>query len=424
MLTTKGMATALLGGLGMLAGLALDNPLFLAASLLALAMLVLAVLTLRGAELRLRRVVRAETVSEGDAVPVELRVEMTARHGKSLLELRDTLPGEIALADGNNYAILDLKAGEAAELRYAIRCPVKGYHTIGPVRVRVEDPFGLFHIDKLLGGQSTLKVYPKVENLKDAVARSKYPFVTTGPFLVGNPGQGSSFFALREYTRGDSFRDINWKASARSKNLVVNQREKESQSEATILLDARLAAQVGTVADNTFLYSCRAAASIADFFVHGRNRIRLVVYGEQLARVGPGGSFSVSREVLEQVTLQRAAGEQSLGGVIDAILASVKPKTPVYLLSNLIDDPGIERAIAALRAQDARVVVISPDAHAFALAARQRSGQPAGPESDAQLDVIREERARVIDALRGTGAMVLDWQPGDNLSVALVKGVI
>jgi uncharacterized protein (DUF58 family) len=422
MLTTKGLAMALLGALGLLAGLALDNPLFLAVALLAGSLLAVSALTLRGAEVRLQRVVRAETVSEGDTVPVELRIELTKKHGKSLLEVRDALPGEVALADGNNYALLDLKHGEAAELKYTIRAPVKGFHRIGPVLLRVEDPFGLFHIDTEAGDRSTLKVYPKVEDLKDAAAKSKYPFVTTGPFLVGNPGQGSAFFALREYTRGDTFRDINWKASARSKTLVVNQRERESQSEVTILLDARALAQVGTVEDNTFLYGCRAAASLADFFVGMRNRIRLVSYGLEIARVGPGASFSVSQEVLERVTAQRAEGDISLASVVDEILPTVKRRTPVYLLSSLADDPGVERAIAALRAFDCRVVVLSPDAHAFAQRAGPGSAARPGAH-EAELAVLQAERQRTLDAVRGMGALVLDWKPGDTLAISIQRAV-
>ncbi|MCA1812317.1 MAG: hypothetical protein LC624_00005, partial [Halobacteriales archaeon] len=116
MLTTKGRLVGLLGMLGVLGGLALDNPLWVAAGLLGLGMVVLGWLTLRGAEVTVRRTVKAETVQEGDAIPVELRLELVKRHGKSLLEVRDTLPGEMELGDGNNYAILDLKHGEAAVL--------------------------------------------------------------------------------------------------------------------------------------------------------------------------------------------------------------------------------------------------------------------------------------------------------------------
>jgi uncharacterized protein (DUF58 family) len=283
------------------------------------------------------------------------------------------------------------------------------------VRVRVEDAFGLFHRDQDVGGTSTVKVYPRVEDLKDASAKSKFPFVTTGPFLVSNPGPGSAFFALREYNRGDSMRDVNWKASARSKNLVVNQKERESQSEITLLLDARAAGAVGTVQENTFLYACRAAASLTDLFLSNRSRVALVVYGDGVEQVNKRVSQNLGIDVLEAVTRAAARGDLSLQKVVDDLLPTLKPRTPVFLLSSLIDDPGLEAAVASLRAYDARVVVVSPSAPAFA--------QLAGQEGfEAQL--LAAQRDRTLAALRGMGALALDWQPGASLGISLLTGVI
>jgi uncharacterized protein (DUF58 family) len=417
-LTTKGLAYALGGALALFAGLAFDHPVLLGLGLLAAGLVVVALLTVRGAHVTLQRSTGGDTANEGDTVTVDLRITAARKLGKSLLEVRDALPGEVELADGNNYALLDLKAGEGAELRYAVRCPIKGFHTLGPVRVRVEDPFGLYHRDQVLGAQTTIKVYPKVEDLKDAQAKSKYPFVTTGPFLISNPGPGSSFFALREYNRGDSMRDVNWKASARSKNLVVNQKERESQSEVTLLLDARLAGAIGTVRENTFLYTCRAAASLTDLFLANRSKVSLVVYGPGVERINKRNSQNLGMDVLEAVTRAKPAGDTSLAQVIDDILPTIKPKTPIYLLSSLVDDPGIEAAVSSLRAYDCRVLVVAPNAAAFArLATPGKAGAP-------EAALIEAQRDRTLATLRGMGALGLDWKPGDSLNVSLLTGVI
>lgn len=420
MLTTKGMVAMLLGALAAVAGLALDAPLLLLLGLLSGALLALAALTVRDPALRLTRTLKGDTAHEGEVLPVQLRLEALRKHGKALLEIRDALPGEAELADGNNYALLDLGHGEAAELRYSVRFPVKGFHQVGAVRVRVEDPFGLWFREQVAGDVTTVKVYPRVEDLKDAAAKSKYPFVTTGPFLVGSPGQGSAFFALREYVRGDSMRDVNWKASARSKNLVVNQRERESQSEVTLLVDCRLAGAVGTVRDNTFLYACRAAASLTDLFLANRSRVSLVLYNAAMERVNKSNSQNLGQDILEAVTRVKAEGDLSLGKVMDDILPTIKPRTPVYLISSLVDDPGIERAMATLRAYGNRVVVVSPNAGAFARAAHPSLDE----EHQTAIAVLEAQRERTIAALRGMGCLVLDWQPGASLSVSLLTGVI
>lgn len=421
MLTRKGLATGLLGGLGAFAGLALDNPLFLLLGLLGLALLGIAALTPRRAEVRSARAIQAESAAEGDTVAIELRLEAARRHGRALLEVRDALPGEVELADGNNYTILDLKPHEVAVLRYAVRCPVKGHHRLGPLRVRVEDPLGLLAVDEDVGEPSVLKVYPRVEDLREVAARSKYPFVTAGPHLVGQPGQGSDFFALREYSRGDTMRDVDWKASARVQELMVRQRERESMTEVTILLDARAAAALGTVGENTFLYACRAAASLADLFLGQRSRVALVLYGEGLERVDRQVSRSLATDILEAVTRARAAGEESLAQAVELVLPTVRARTPVFLLSALLDDPGLERAVATLRAYDATVVVVSPSAPAFARLASRGAREDGASALEAE--VLEAQRERAVAALRGMGAFVLDWQPGQSLAATIARGV-
>lgn len=420
MLTTKGFAFALLAALGLFGGLVLDNPLFLGLGLLAGALLLVGALAVRAPQVKLTRSLPGNTANEGDTVSVELRIEATRKHGKTLLEIRDKLPGEVALAEGNNYALLDLKPGEAAGLRYAVKCPIKGFHSLGPVRVRAEDPFGLFHRDQDLGEPTTVKVYPKVEDLKDSRAKSKYPFVTTGPFLVGNPGTGSSFFALREYNRGDSMRDVNWKASARSKSLVVNQRERESSSEITILLDGRLGGTIGTVQDNTFLYGCRAAVSLTDLFLSNRSKIALTIYGQGIDQVNRRVSQNLTQDVLEAITRAKPQGDMGLEQVVAAILPNLKPKTPVFLISSLVDDPTIERAVATLRAYDARIIVVSPNAGQFA---RLAAGSDKA-KGDFEAGMMELQRDRAFAALRGMGCLGLDWQPGASLSLSLMTGVI
>ncbi len=49
--------------------------------------------------------------------------------------------------------------------------------------------------------------------------------------------KGTAFEALREYVRGDVYKDINWKATARSNKLIVNQYEPEQNQRAYAIID-------------------------------------------------------------------------------------------------------------------------------------------------------------------------------------------
>src|SRR5207245_2263224 len=114
------MASAAAAAIAAFFGLALGNPIYVGIGLLLAGLLVLGALTLRAPEVAIARKTAGETANEGDLIAVELRIEARRRHGKSLLEIRDAMPGEVELGDGNNYALLDLRPGAATTLRYAV----------------------------------------------------------------------------------------------------------------------------------------------------------------------------------------------------------------------------------------------------------------------------------------------------------------
>ncbi|MGB1697342.1 MAG: DUF58 domain-containing protein, partial [Thermoplasmatota archaeon] len=83
---------------------------------------------------------------------------------------------------------------------------------------------------------------------------------------------------LREYTTSDPMKDVNWKASARAGELIVNQWERESISTVTFIFDHRAVTGAGSLGANPLLVQCRAAASMAEYFVGERNSVQFVTY--------------------------------------------------------------------------------------------------------------------------------------------------
>jgi uncharacterized protein (DUF58 family) len=104
----------------------------------------------------------------------------------------------------------------------------RGVETIRVQGVSSQFPFGFLR--KTLGGGRPIEltVWPR---------RTSYRFKHDGtatPCLNGRPlakpGSGSEFINLRAYRQGDSHRQVHWKASARLKNLVVQQFAAENHS--------------------------------------------------------------------------------------------------------------------------------------------------------------------------------------------------
>lgn len=107
----------------------------------------------------------------------------------------------------------------AGEVEYRVRPTRRGVHEIGPVRIEIRDPFGLFSAAHAVDARIELVTYPTIEEL---------PGMESDPGLLprGAPQRERyEFDNLREYHRGDAIRDIHWKSSAKrpGEDLVVKQ---------------------------------------------------------------------------------------------------------------------------------------------------------------------------------------------------------
>ena len=91
---------------------------------------------------------------------------------------------------------------------------------------------------------SDIVIFPQIKEVEEAFLRSRTPKMYTGATTLRTPGQGSEFYSLREYVPGDPFKNINWKAFARTGDLMVNEKCRDAVTDLYILLDSRDVAEL------------------------------------------------------------------------------------------------------------------------------------------------------------------------------------
>ncbi|MFB6095953.1 MAG: DUF58 domain-containing protein [Haloferacaceae archaeon] len=126
--------------------------------------------------------------------------------------MRDRLPAGL-WGDGAVGNVLG-DGPVAYEVTYADR----GEQAVGPARVTVRDVLGLVARTFEVGGTDALTVYPRTTPLSPGGRNRLLAVVGSG-----DGPQRDEFDHLREYAAGDSLRDVNWKASARRDDLVVDE---------------------------------------------------------------------------------------------------------------------------------------------------------------------------------------------------------
>ncbi len=358
----------------------------------------------------LRKISAARVFEDGE-IDVTLRLQNRSNLSK-VLELRDRVPEVMRIKKGANYVLMEIGPQRETEISYTIETPLRGFYTVGPVCIRVQDEFGLFHNEREIQLYDDFLVFPKMEDIKDAMVKSRVPKIFTGAVNIRNPGEGSNFYNLREYLPGDPMKKINWNATARQDGkMMVNEFERDAVSDVILIVDSRAVSETGPVSRNSLVFSTRAAASLSQYFLSRRDSVGLVVYGDEIVSVDRDTGKKQLYILLTKLAGAMAKGNTPLRIVTNRIMPHIHRGSPIIILSPLEDDPTIVDAVRDLRARSFEVTVLSPSSLEFEFDARRldRTGY----------EVLKTERDILMTELRGLGAYVMDWEPDMLLYTAL-----
>lgn len=246
--------------------------------------------------LGLVRSVSPKQVVAGQQTRVTLDLTNDGRMPTGLLLLEDQLP--YVLGTRPRFVVDRMGPKWKRSVDYVVRSEVRGKFTIGPMKVRLSDPFGMVELDRIFQSTTSLVVTPRVLTL---------PGVPLSGAWTGSGDNRPRAFAsgsaedvtVREYRRGDDLRRVHWRSSAHAGDLMVRREEQPWQSRATLFLDNRKIAHRGTGAGSSLEHAVSVAASVGVHLIHRGFSVRLVTaaggettpqwheHGSLMAETGP-----------------------------------------------------------------------------------------------------------------------------------------
>ena len=114
-------------------------------------------------------------------------------------------------------------------------CKYRGHYNVGIKELVIEDFFGFFKFRYSCDEQTDLWVKPDIIYL-DGLRSSDVLSVTARDQMVNKTERD---VLTRKYSAGDPVKDINWKASARTGELLVRTRIGEERQGVTIIMDSK-----------------------------------------------------------------------------------------------------------------------------------------------------------------------------------------
>jgi uncharacterized protein (DUF58 family) len=393
----------------LLCGIALGETDLVRVGVLLLAVPLAAALVVRRARVSLasRREIRPPQASAGEAVLVGLDVTNRSVLRTGALMLEDQLPAQL---DGRARFVLDGLAGKQRRtVSYRLAALGRGRYRVGPLQVRMSDPFGLVQVRHSFAAVDEFVISPVVELLAPfEPPRSRDLGADAGSHSIG--AHGADAASTREYRTGDPLRKVHWRSTARSARLMVRQEEQPWQGSATLLLDLRASAHAATAggarggdprARDSLEWAVSAAASIGTRLLLSGQRVGVVTEAREPGVLRPGGPAQL-RELLAEVA---ASGEQTLSGVRGLIQHLAREGAITAILGRRDAE-----SLQMLAACDGRGAANPP--MALLLDTPTWAGaepEPAGGGCHAAAQVLRDAGWRVAIAHRGHG-VARAWQ--------------
>jgi len=223
--------------------------------------------------LGLVRSVSPAQVTAGQQARVRLDLTNDGRMPTGLLLLEDHVP--YVLGTRPRFVVDQMGPRWRRTVGYVVRSDLRGKYAIGPMSVRLSDPFGLVEMNRVFQTTTSLVVTPEVLPLPAIPLTGAW--TGTGDNRPRAFASGSAEdVTVREYRRGDDLRRVHWRSSARVGELMVRREEQPWQSRATLFIDNRTSSHRGSGAASSLEHAVSMAASIGVHLVQRGYVVRLV----------------------------------------------------------------------------------------------------------------------------------------------------
>jgi uncharacterized protein (DUF58 family) len=358
------------------------------------------------------------------AVGIERPVILRLRHGNArsiALDVHDLHPGDWPLFGLPRH--VDVPPARELELPYRITPAARGLFHFEGCALRLWSPMRLWNQRRIVPLRQALRVYPNFAPLaKLALVGAEQASRVVGAHLKRRRGEGTEFQQLREYRVGDSLRQIDWKASQRTRKLISREYQDERNQQVMLLLDTgrRMLARDGALAH--FDHVLNAALMVAYIALRQGDAVGLLASGGPSRFMAPRRSLATIDMLLNTVFDLEAQPVATDYLEAATVLGARQSRRCLVLLITNARDEDIEDLVGAVRQLQRRHLVCVASLREDVL---DRSLREEVRTFDDAIRVAAmaqyvEQRARTHRTLRAQGADVLDVSCSE-LPAALVE---
>lgn len=291
----------------------------------------------------------SKMLSLGDDNPITI----TLRNNSSVkltVTVLDELPEQFQIRNFKRERTL--LPGQPDEFVYQLRPVTRGQYFFGVLHCFIRTRIGLVKRRITFPLTTMIPVYPSIIQMKRFELKS---FLRTsleyGVKRMQRIGHSYEFEHIKHYVAGDDYRSINWKATGRRAQLMVNQYEDEKSQQVYCLLDKSRIMHMPFEGLSLLDYSVNASLVISNIVLQKQDKAGLLTFSD---RIGTAIKAERSKQQLREI-LEALYNEEELPVEANYELMYVgarrfiKGRSLLFLFTNFESEYALQRVIPQLR---------------------------------------------------------------------------
>jgi len=213
------------------------------------------------------------------------------------LTLIDELP--IQFQQRNWFRKLVVPAKSPASIIYILQPFERGEYKFGNIIALIQSPLQLVERRYNIEAARTVYVYPSyVQMRRYSLAGVSNELQEAGAKRLRKSGHSVEFEQIKDYVRGDDYRTVNWKASARKGQLMVNTFVDEKSQQIYCLIDKSRGMKMPFGGMTLLDYAINATLVLSNVALQKQDKAGLLTFAQKVDTFVPAEKKSTQMEAM------------------------------------------------------------------------------------------------------------------------------
>jgi len=289
-----------------------------------------------------------ERLSNGD--DNEIRIYVENYYGFELnIGIIDEIPFQFQKRD--LWFSAKLKAGAHKDIIYTLRPRKRGEYLFGAVRIYASSPLGLLTRRFNFSKETPVAVYPSFLQLRryELMAISNR-LTEIGIKKIRRIGHSLEFEQVKTYVQGDDYRTINWKATARKGDLMVNSYTDEKAQHVYCIIDKSRSMKMPFEGLSLLDYAINASLILSSVALLKEDKAGLITAAEKVATVVPADRRPAQLGKIMAALYKEKTRylELNMEAVFSAVRSIMKQRSLIVFFSNFESMSALQRQLPYL----------------------------------------------------------------------------